>query len=52
MSQVKNVSVKEFRENLAEHINSDNPVAVTRHGFTVGYFIPTRKPIEEAHKQP
>jgi antitoxin (DNA-binding transcriptional repressor) of toxin-antitoxin stability system len=51
MSQVKNVSVKEFRENLAEHINAGSPVAVTRHGFTVGYFIPTRKPVEEADKQ-
>jgi hypothetical protein len=51
MAQVKNISVKEFRENLAEHIRSDNPVAVTRHGLTVGYFIPTRKPVEEADKQ-
>ena len=43
---VKSVSVKEFRENLAEHLNGAEPVAVTKHGFTMGYFIPTRRPDE------
>jgi hypothetical protein len=27
---------------LAEYIASSTPVAVTRHGQTVGYFIPTQ----------
>ena len=36
------VGVREFRSGLAEYIASATPVAVTRHGQTVGYFIPTR----------
>jgi len=36
------VGVKEFRAELAGYIDSDEPVAVTRHGRTVGFFIPTR----------
>lgn len=37
------VGIREFRERLAEYLlHSDRPVAVTRHGATVGYFIPTR----------
>ena len=39
---VPRVGVREFREDLALYLASDKPVAVTRHGRTVGYFIPTR----------
>jgi hypothetical protein len=35
------VGIREFRSGLAEYIASSTPVAVTRHGQTVGYFIPT-----------
>jgi antitoxin (DNA-binding transcriptional repressor) of toxin-antitoxin stability system len=37
------VGVREFREELAEYLSSDKPVAITRHGQTVGYFIPARQ---------
>ena len=40
------VGVREFRSDLAEYIASSTPVAVTRHGQTVGYFIPTQGQIE------
>jgi hypothetical protein len=33
--------IREFRAGLAKYIASYTPVAVTRHGQTVGYFIPT-----------
>ncbi len=37
------VGIREFRENLAVYLlESDAPVAITRHGDTIGYFIPTR----------
>jgi PHD/YefM family antitoxin component YafN of YafNO toxin-antitoxin module len=37
------VGVREFREKLSDYIlHNDKPVAVTRHGATVGYFIPTQ----------
>ena len=35
------VGIREFRADMAEYIASGTPVAVTRHGQTVGYFIPT-----------
>lgn len=38
------VGIREFRSGLAEFIASDTPVAVTRHGQTVGFFIPTHVP--------
>jgi len=35
------VGIREFRAGMAEFIASSKPVAVTRHGHTIGYFIPT-----------
>jgi antitoxin (DNA-binding transcriptional repressor) of toxin-antitoxin stability system len=40
------VGIREFRSDLAEYIASSKPVAVTRHGQTVGYFIPTQGQLE------
>jgi hypothetical protein len=40
------VGIREFRSDLAEYIASSTPVAVTRHGQTVGYFIPTLGQLE------
>ena len=36
------IGIREFRAGLSDYIASDTPVAVTRHGQTVGYFIPTQ----------
>jgi antitoxin (DNA-binding transcriptional repressor) of toxin-antitoxin stability system len=36
------VGVREFRAGLADFVDSEEPVAVTRHGHTVGYFIPVK----------
>jgi antitoxin (DNA-binding transcriptional repressor) of toxin-antitoxin stability system len=40
------VGIREFRTDLAEYIASSTPVAVTRHGHTVGYFIPTHGQVD------
>jgi len=34
------VGVREFRERIASYLESDTPVAVTRHGETVGIYVP------------
>ena len=49
METVK-VGIREFRENLASYvIEGTAPVAVTRHGDTVGLFIPIRRqPTQES----
>ena len=42
------VGIREFRENLARYLESETPVAITRHGATIGVYVPTRpKPSEE-----
>lgn len=50
-SEIKTVGVKEFRDNLAEHLLADAPIAVTKHGLTVGYYIPTHHPVTADDKR-
>jgi hypothetical protein len=42
MTAIK-VGVREFRERIASFLESDTPVAVTRHGETLGVYVPTRR---------
>ena len=37
------VGMREFRDNLAGYLESGRPFAITRHGETLGFFIPARK---------
>lgn len=37
------VGVRELREKLADYLESTVPIEVTRHGQTVGFFIPVPK---------
>lgn len=37
------VGVREFHANLPTYLESVSPVAITRHGETIGYYIPTRR---------
>jgi len=36
-------AVRDFRRDLAGYIDQSEPVTVTRHGHTVGLFIPVRR---------
>ena len=36
------VSIREFRSHLAHYAGASAPIAITRHGETVGYYIPAR----------
>lgn len=45
------VGIREFRENLAAYLlESQGPVAITRHGDTIGYYIPARRKRTEAER--
>jgi PHD/YefM family antitoxin component YafN of YafNO toxin-antitoxin module len=45
------VGIREFREKLASYLlETDVPVAITRHGDTIGYYIPARRKRTEAER--
>ncbi len=45
------IGIRDFRENLAAHLESGRPLAITRHGETLGFFIPARKRSRKAELQ-
>lgn len=50
MAAVK-VGIREFRQKLATYVlESETPVAITRNGDTVGYYIPARRKRSEAER--
>jgi antitoxin (DNA-binding transcriptional repressor) of toxin-antitoxin stability system len=46
--QTERVGIREFRENLSGYLESPVPVAITRHGETIGFYVPTRRRPSEA----
>src|SRR5437588_902962 len=42
MEAVK-IGIREFRENLAGYLESGTPLAIMRHGETLGFYIPAQK---------
>ncbi|PYV97226.1 MAG: prevent-host-death protein [Acidobacteria bacterium] len=50
MGTVK-VGIREFREKLATYLlETEQAVAITRHGDTVGYYIPARRRRSDAER--
>ncbi len=37
------VGIREFRQDMAEYISAGKPVTITKHGHTVGYFLPVQE---------
>jgi len=37
------IGIREFRENLSDYLESGTPLAITRHGETLGFYIPAQK---------
>jgi antitoxin (DNA-binding transcriptional repressor) of toxin-antitoxin stability system len=38
--QSTKVGIRDFRENLSNYLESATPVAITRHGATIGFYVP------------
>ena len=46
--QATRVGIREFRENLSSYLESNKPIAITRHGATIGVYVPTQRKASEA----
>jgi antitoxin (DNA-binding transcriptional repressor) of toxin-antitoxin stability system len=43
MMETEKIGMREFRENLAGYLEAGKPLAITRHGETLGFYIPAQK---------
>ncbi len=41
--ETEKVGMREFRENLAGYLEAGKPLAITRNGETLGFFIPAQR---------
>jgi PHD/YefM family antitoxin component YafN of YafNO toxin-antitoxin module len=49
--ETQKVGIREFREKLANYLlQSEKPLAITRHGDTVGYYLPARRRRSDAER--
>lgn len=49
--ETQKIGMREFRDKLATYLlEAEAPLAITRHGDTVGYFIPARRRRSEAER--
>ena len=47
-TNILKVGMREFRSHLPQYLLTSVPVAITRHGETLGYYIPTRHHAEKS----
>jgi PHD/YefM family antitoxin component YafN of YafNO toxin-antitoxin module len=48
----ESVGIREFRDKLATYLlTADKPLAITRHGETVGYYIPRKREVSAAERK-
>jgi hypothetical protein len=41
--KTERIGVRQFRENLTGYLEGGRPIAIARHGETLGFFIPAQK---------
>jgi antitoxin (DNA-binding transcriptional repressor) of toxin-antitoxin stability system len=46
--ETEKIGMREFRENLAGYLEAGKPLAITRHGETLGFYIPAQKKSRKA----
>ena len=48
MANLKNVGVREFRDHATLYLSGSDPVAVSKHGQVIGFYIPVEADFEQA----
>ena len=49
--ETEKIGMREFRENLAGYLESGKPLAITRHGETLGFYTPAQKRSRKAEAE-
>ena len=50
MPKLKNVGVREFRDHATTYLAGSDPVAVSKHGQVIGFYIPVEGDREQARR--
>lgn len=47
MTELKHVGVREFRDHATSYLSGSNPVAVSKHGRVLGFYVPLQRDDDE-----
>jgi antitoxin (DNA-binding transcriptional repressor) of toxin-antitoxin stability system len=47
---VKSIGVREFRDHATTYLSGADPVAVSKHGHVIGFYIPVERDEDEARR--
>lgn len=50
MGKLKTVGVREFRDHATTYLSGSDPVAVSKHGRVVGFYIPLQRDEDEVRR--
>lgn len=48
MTKLKSVGVREFRDHATAFLSGTDPIAVSKHGQVIGFYIPVERDREQA----
>jgi antitoxin (DNA-binding transcriptional repressor) of toxin-antitoxin stability system len=50
MAELKNVGVREFRDHATSYLSGSDPVAVSKHGRVIGFYVPVERDEEQVRR--
>lgn len=50
MTRLKNVGVREFRDHATTYLSGPDPIAVSKHGRVIGFYIPLDRDEDEVQR--
>jgi len=50
MGKLKSVGVREFRDHATSYLSGSDPVAVSKHGRVIGFYIPLDRDEDEVRR--
>ena len=50
MAQLRSVGVREFRDHATAYLSGSDPVAISKHGEVIGFYIPVERDQGQARR--
>lgn len=50
MGKLKTVGVREFRDHATSYLSGSDPVAVSKHGRVIGFYVPVERDEDEVRR--
>jgi hypothetical protein len=49
-TKIKNVGVRDFRDHATTYLSGGEPLAVSKHGRVIGFYVPVERDEDDVHR--